>query len=150
MRLTITAFALALAATAAACTVYPSEPASPTYAADVHPIFMAHCARCHGGGGMLRKEIVDGGESTSPSGMIDCYLDRYEDRGDCTLDDAGPLPATCQQGAHTCATTFALLMKTYIHVGESNPKPMPPPPSPPLNEWELNVVDRWIVNGAPP
>jgi len=48
-RAKITAFALLLAAAGAGCTIYPAEPASPTYAKDVRPILAAHCTRCHGG-----------------------------------------------------------------------------------------------------
>ena len=50
MRATITVFALLLAAAGAGCTIYPAEPASPTFTKDVQPILVAHCARCHGGG----------------------------------------------------------------------------------------------------
>jgi hypothetical protein len=148
-RATITAFALLLAAAGAGCTVYPAEPTSPTYANDVHPIFMARCARCHGAGGMLRKELINDAES--PAGVIQCYLDNYEDRGDCTLNDAGAPPPSCQPGAHTCATAagYKIFMEMYIHLPESNPRRMPPPPSPPLNEWELKVIDRWIANPLP-
>ena len=150
-RPTITAFAFVLAAACAGCAVYPAEPTSPTFAKDVQPILAAHCTRCHGGGGgILRKEIINGVES--PSGVIQCYLDNFADRGDCTQNDAGVPSPTCQPGAQTCATSpaFRIFMEMYIHLPESNPKRMPPPPSPPLNEWELTVVDRWIVNGAPP
>jgi len=148
-RAKITAFALLLAAAGAGCTIYPAEPASPTYAKDVRPILMAHCARCHGAGDMLRKEIINGVES--PSGAIQCYLDRFEDKDDCTVNDAGAPPATCLPGAHTCATSpfFKVFLDAYIHLPESDPKRMPPPPSPPLNEWELSVVDRWMANQAP-
>ena len=148
-RAMLTTFALLLAAAGAGCTVYPAEPTSPTYAKDIHPIFMAHCARCHGAGGMLRKEIIKGVES--PPGVIQCYLDNYDDRGDCTPIDGGAPSPTCQPGAHTCATAdiYKIFLNTYIHLPESDAKRMPPPPSPPLNDWELNVVDRWIANPLP-
>jgi hypothetical protein len=154
MRAAITTFALALAAATAGCTLYPSEPAAPTFSKDVQPILAAHCTRCHGGGGMLRKEIVDGGES--PSGTIECYLDQMADRGDCTtlVDGGQPLLINCMPGAKFCATPLAgpgtSLFDLYVFKAVDTPKPMPPPPAAPLNEWEMNTLQRWVANGAPP
>lgn len=145
----ITAFALVLAATAAACTVYPAEPASPTFTKDVHPIFMAHCVRCHGAQNQLTNE-VDG----SLSGTIECYLDQMADRGDCTLVDGGVPPLSqCMPGAKFCATSIlgsSPLLEIYLFRFTQETGGMPPLPSPPLNEWEKTVVRRWIDNGAPP
>ena len=145
----ITAFALVLAATATACTVYPAEPASPTYVKDIHPIFMAHCVRCHGGGGVLTNETIDGRMETGTP--VACYLDAFEDRGDCSAVDGGaPNPALCKHGAKYCTTPVSGTNSFLYLYLFGNAARMPPLPAPELNEWELNTIRRWIDNGAPP
>ena len=153
-RTTITAFALLLVAAGAGCTVYPSEPASPTFAKDVQPILAAHCTRCHGGGGTVANE-VDG----SRTGTIECYLDQYADRGDCTPVDGGPPPSSqCRPGAKYCASPLpsppgtppTSLFDIYVFGPGAVANPMPPPPAEPLNDWEMNTLKRWAANGAPP
>jgi hypothetical protein len=152
MRSTIAAFALALAA-GAGCTVYPAEPASPTFTKDVQPILAAHCVRCHGGGGERINE-ADG----SRGGTIDCFLDQLADRGDCTtLVDGGVPPLSqCMPGAKYCATAPlspgapTTLFDFYVFQAADTVNPMPPPPAAPLNDWEMNTLKRWAAAGAPP
>jgi len=147
-RLTITAFALWLAAAGAACTTYPVEPASPTFTTDVQPILAAHCVRCHGGGDTLTNEA-----NPLHTGTLDCYLDRWEDRvGDCKVPGAGPdgglpLLAQCKPGAKYCAD--ATYFELYVFREADGENRMPPPPAAPLNDWELNTLKRWVANGAP-
>jgi hypothetical protein len=147
-----TAFALALAATAAACTLYPAEPTAPTYARDIHPIFMAHCARCHGGGGVLSNETINGKAQTGKP--VACYLDAFEDRGDCSAVDGGaPDPTLCRRGAKFCTapvTGSRSFLDIYLFEMAGTAKRMPPPPAPELNEWEMTTIRRWLDNGAPP
>ncbi len=60
--------------------------------------------------------------------------------GDCTIPDGSvAAPATCRRGANYCAA----LLGSYIR------STMPPAPAPKLNDWELDVVDRWIKNPIP-
>jgi hypothetical protein len=156
-RATITMFALLLAAAGACTTTLAPEPTSPTFAKDVQPILAAHCTRCHGGSGALVNE-VDG----SRQGIIDCYLDQYADRGDCTtpVDGGMPLPSQCMPGAKYCASPLPTppgsppsttsLFDVYVFGPAAIANPMPPPPAAPLNDWEMNTLKRWAANGAPP
>ena len=156
-RLTITTFALLLAAAGAGCTVYPAEPGAPTFTKDVQPILAAHCVRCHGGGNSLTNEA-----DASRVATIECYLDQMADRGDCTTRvDGGQVPlTTCMPGAKFCATPLppaatpgTSLFDVYVfRPADMNQEAlrMPPPPAAPLNDWEMNTLKRWVANGAPP
>lgn len=125
----------------------PEIPFAPTFEEHVRPLFMAHCVRCHGAGDMLRGDpIIDqatGEPVLNPeTGEIRrrpppnvCYLDRFQSTGtNC------PTPGQCQVGALDCAAA----------VGQRFPPPleslrMPPAPSEPLNDWEQEVILRWIA-----
>lgn len=122
----------------------PPVPAAPSYAVDVHPIFLAHCVRCHGAGGTLNAALApDGGPLPGVAGRpVLAYLGQYDDSGDCA-DGA----SDCHHGAHTVATQTQEL-QLYLHPSANFP-PMPPPPSPRLDDWELKVVDAWLANPLP-
>lgn len=107
-------------------------PASPTYATDVRPILMAHCVRCHGSNNDTLVAMPVYGHDQPP---IQCYLQRYEDAGDCTT------AATCRRGAGYCASSG--LIVAYINATVESGKRMPPPPSDPLSDWEKEVLTRW-------
>src|SRR5204863_5174623 len=77
-------FAFTFAGLTLGCT--PEVPANPTYTKDVKAILDAHCVRCHGQNDMLNSMFV--GASDHPPRT--CYLQKYEDAGDCTT------AATCQ------------------------------------------------------
>ncbi len=140
----------ALVALAAGCAPpVPSVPAAPSYAADVRPIFLAHCVRCHGAGGTLNlardpRGGADAGPLPSVAGKPAlAYLGQYADSGDC----GDPSSLTCHRGAHFVATQTSEL-KLYLHPPPNFP-PMPPPPAPRLDAWELDVVDAWLANPLP-
>ena len=143
--------ALALGALASGCG--PPVAATPSYAADVRPIFLSHCVRCHGAGpdgGMLNNPTEPTGPdaaplASDPTPVINCYLNQY-DSTNCALVDGGE-PANCHYGAHFWATTQAARLKLKLH---GSVLPMPPPPAPKLDEWEMKVVDAWIAASAPP
>src|SRR3954447_12032220 len=82
-------FAFAFAGLTLGCT--PEVPANPTYNSDVKAIFDAHCVRCHGANDMLVSMVVTGTDKPPKS----CYLQRYENGGDCSVAGA---PA-CKLGA---------------------------------------------------
>jgi hypothetical protein len=125
----------------------PPVPASPTFAADVRPIFLSHCVRCHGGGGTLNVTHVPSGPDAAllpatQAPPLNGYLDQFYDSGSCT-PVGGTLPVTCHRGAKYETTTNLHL---YLDTFKGTPTAMPPPPAPPLNDWELKVVDAWVAN----
>lgn len=139
MRLTEKTLALAALALAALATVAcaPEKPATPSYARDVAPIFEAHCTRCHTSknGGPLANP------ATGKTPLV-CRLDFYDgDPATCAPADGGAPPPACW-GAHFCATSFGGPLKSYIN-GVTDP--MPPPPSTLLNDWERDIVERWVA-----
>jgi hypothetical protein len=132
-------------AVSAAC--QPDVPFAPLFETDVKPVFMAHCVRCHGAGDMLRGEPyvnpATGQPTLDPStGMplrrlpMYCYLDRYDSVGDC------PNGADCVMGARDCVGLLETRFPPMGGVPETYR--MPPPPSEPLNEWEQEVLRRWL------
>jgi hypothetical protein len=134
------AVAIAVALLAPACG--PAKPATPSFAKDVAPIFDAHCTRCHSSHG------PDGGFLDNPvtgKTPVVCHLDFYEGSPATCAADGGVPPPACQ-GAHYCATMYKQFMSSYIN-GVSDP--MPPPPSSLMNDWERDVVERWISNPIP-
>jgi len=140
------AFGLALALGALVVGCGPPVPAVPSYEANVRPIFMSHCVRCHGAGGTLNQAYEPTGPNAAPLASdpakpIKCYLNQYEDTN-CAAGDAG-VPASCHRGAGYCAT-LSNGIGFRIHGGL--PGPMPPPPAPTLNDWEMKIVDAWILN----
>ena len=132
------AFAATLAVSAlSACS--PEVPAAPTFSKDVGPILMAHCVRCHGANDMLNMFPVPVyGAVQAP---VKCYLQRYDDEGDCTT--AGS--TTCKAGAASCAG----LIIAYTNAPVGSTLHMPPPPSDPLNDWERDVLARWFATSPP-
>ena len=136
--------AMAVAALAASCG--PPLPVSPSYEADVRPIFMAHCVRCHGAGGTLNQAHEPTGPDAAPLASdpikpLNCYLNQYADTN-CVAGDAG-VPANCHRGAQTWA---AAANGIGARLRGAPPSPMPPPPASPLNDWELKVVNAWLAN----
>jgi hypothetical protein len=140
----VAAAAAALWATAlgAGCSIEPSAPSMPTYEADVRPILMARCVRCH--------QIPQMGDPTSdllpasnPLGKDNPTLlqqpptapaqfDTYADTN-CPPADGG----TCIFGA----LSFAPSIKIYI--SDNPPLPMPPPPAPALTSYQRDTINRW-------
>ena len=129
-----------LALGAGACGSSPPGPipAMPTYSADVKPIVLQHCVRCHGAGGTLNVDPRSSLQFPPPNG----YLDHYEDQGDCTPDDAGAPPAGCKLGARSLAQT----MKAYV---ASDAYQMPPLPDPPLAARDQQIIARWADETTP-
>jgi hypothetical protein len=144
--------ATALALGGAGCTTYPSPPSQPAFDTDVLPIFEAHCNRCHGNGpdgGTLNSVGVPGKTytaATPPPMTLQPFLTQFGETCEPLSDGT---PGTCQNNAAHCrcgAYDYAIdgLIKERVH---NNPGPMMPPlPAPPLNEWELKVIDAWAAN----
>jgi hypothetical protein len=102
-------------------------PVNPGYAADVRPIFVARCVRCHGANGTLNVD-PDDPERGAPKIV---YLNQYD-----------------TVGGHVGAGTFAAQIPLYIHSDDES-KRMPPPPSSRLSDWELAVIDAWAATTPP-
>lgn len=123
--------AATMLAGAAGCTAYPSAPTDPVYETDVRPIFLAHCARCHGDGPDGGGVRTIPGASTPPGALPLACFTQY-----------GSSPA-CHFGAVADVGSF----EAYIG---SNPSiPMPPPPAPPLNSYEQAVILNWAAEATP-
>jgi hypothetical protein len=126
----------------------PATPAAPSFEADVRPIFMSHCVRCHGAGGNLNNALApvsDGGMLNPP--IVNVWLDQYVDTGMCTATSTATFP--CQFGALTWALNIEGGIEFAIHT-TGNIEAMPPPPAPRLNDWELKVVDAWVAEKPTP
>jgi hypothetical protein len=131
-------FALTFAGLTLGCS--PEVPANPTYNSDVGAIFDAHCVRCHGTDDMLISMVVTGMDIAPKS----CFLQRYENEGDCSTTTS---PPTCKLGAG--AALCYGLAGNYIALPDDAHFRMPPLPSQALNDWEQEVIKRWVAHGAP-
>jgi hypothetical protein len=132
-------FAVPFAVAAAGCGSSDAPvPTNPTYTKDVKPILDGHCIKCHGMDDMLHTMIING----YPNSPSYCYLQRYADEGDCS-NLANP---DCKMGAGNsfCQNQMA----SYVILTDPVSR-MPPAPDAPLNDWEQQVITRWVNNGGP-
>ncbi len=138
----------ALALGGVGCVAYPSPPAQPAFDTDVLPIFQAHCTRCHGNGpdgGAFNAAGVPGMtyKAAGPTRPTGPFLTQFGDTCPPLADGgAGTCFNTPQTKCICGALVWAQSIATYI--GPSSPDPMPPPPAPPLNDWEMKVVNAWV------
>jgi hypothetical protein len=106
-----------------ACTA--DAPASPSYQRDVAPILAANCLRCHGAPAL-------GGASAG------LRLDSYSDLA--VPDPRDPAAERPILGAATYAAAIALRAADPVS---------PMPPRFPLDDWQVEVLERWAAAGAP-
>lgn len=132
----------------------PAIPAMPSYATHVRPIFEANCIRCHGQGGTLNGwYAADGATISGPPSL--CYLNMYDDTGDCSIPDGGgAFDPSCRRGAKYCGTAFpddptTSLISFYLLDSSQDEGGMPPLPSAPVSERDKEVVRRWLANPMP-
>jgi hypothetical protein len=146
------AFALSLSISLAACgSSDPPAPTGPTFAADVQPIFAAHCVRCHGANGMLNDALNDDGTPSGIGTPTLCYLSMYASTGDCS--PAGVAAGACKQGAQYCATPMgdppASFIELFALTLTQEQGGMPPLPRPALSAAEKDVIREWLENPIP-
>jgi hypothetical protein len=111
-------------------------PATPSYEADVRPIFLARCVRCHGAGGTLNADL--GNVPPPPPGP---YLDHFEDRDCAPAQDGGARPDTCQLGAFSTSSIIG-----EVILASAGSLRMPLSPAPPLDDWQTAVIERWVMD----
>jgi len=147
--LLVRGLAAALALGGAGCTDYPSPPSQPAFDTDVQPIFLAHCARCHGDGpdgGAFNAASVPGvypdAGPNSPNGpFLTQFGDTCEPLSDGTRGTCANPNAVC---SHCGSLIYVNQIKQYIDPGFR--LRMPPPPAPVLNDWEFKVVNAWTAH----
>ena len=142
--------AAALALVGAGCTAYPSPPSQPAYDTDVQPILLAHCTRCHGNGpdgGALNHAGVPGVtyNAAGPPRTLGPFLTEFGDT--CTPLSDGT-PGTCTNNPTGCSRCGAAYWAPNLsaYVDPDATIPMPPPPAPQLNDWELKVIHAWVAH----
>jgi hypothetical protein len=124
----------------------PQEvPQVPTYEADIRPLVLSRCVRCHGGGGTLNGDPKYLGGFPASDGRFDLF-----DDPPCAAD-AGTTP--CHHGMFFFATDTGPLMKRQQLIDRIHHKaglpPMPPPPSPALTSTQLEIFDAWLAEDPP-
>lgn len=134
----IGAVACATGALGAGCNLEPSAVANPTYEADVRPIFMSRCVRCHGS-----PTLGDPTASPpSPAPFATARLDVFADTNCDT--DAG---TGCVRGAAYEAMQGKF--HTYLVQYAGTPLGMPPDPAPKLTSYQSDTILKWEAESPP-
>jgi hypothetical protein len=129
-------FSVAFLVWAAGCEG-PVVPVDPTWVRDVRPILQGQCFHCHGA-------------SDHPTGAWrwDVYNADGQIFRQIGMDDLSKVKGTDVFIPHN-ATTAPRLIDFIRGATAPNIVRMPPPPATPLSEWEMEVLTRWVKNGAP-
>jgi hypothetical protein len=133
--LAVLAIAFGSAAMGAGCNVEHGALDKPTYEADVQPIFMARCVRCHGSPPLQDPDAVT-------AGIVVSFVrfDRYADTNCDT--DAGTAcvhGAAWEAGRQQFMRVLALDQKTGG---------MPPSPAPALTSYQRDTILNWEAEAA--
>jgi len=138
----IGAVACVTAALSAGCNLEPGATGKPTYQADVRPIFMSRCIRCHGS-----PPIQD---PTSKLPLPVPTFMRLDVFGD-TNCDTDASAANCVHGAayEAMGKRFSTFLVTYAGMALQ----MPPAPAPRLTSYQIDTIVNWekeAANGGTP
>lgn len=126
--------ACATGALSAGCNLEPGAADKPTYEADVRPIFMSRCIRCHGSPALADPAASP--PSGSPPGNI--RFDVFADSAECGTDASAP---TCIYGAAHEATNKRFTSVLVMLKGKFGE--MPPSPSPALTSYQIDTILNW-------
>ena len=140
--LAIVTVTLSAAALSAGCNLEPSAVDKPTYEADVRPIFMARCIRCHG-----YPVLAD---PTTAIPIPPPPNERFDVYGDTNC--AGDAGVSCVHGALYVATVPPAPMDKFTNVLVTlagKPGGMPPAPAPQLTTYQRDTILKW-ANESPP
>jgi hypothetical protein len=135
------AFGLSTAALTSGCSIEPSAPGQPTYEADVRPILMARCIRCHGSPPLADPTSTSAAYKVPP--VPTRRFDVFADTSCGTPDGGGS--ACVILGAQSSAAAI----KLYINF---DPKTtgMPPAPAPPLTSYQKDTIMNWAAEMPAP
>lgn len=112
----------------------PSVPANPTWVADIRPLLVARCIRCHN---------AQGGIDPLTAKLV-------------TWGAVAPIPAAYNFDFPTITTPLNTQLNFLKMFGPKSvrgeyppglpPKRMPPPPAENLQDWEIELLDNWANN----
>jgi hypothetical protein len=114
-------------------------PPFPTYSKDIQPLMQAHCVRCHGAGGTLNTD-PDIPPDTNPQDPRSSYVGTPKNGYFTQLADVGPGKLGLM--SYSGQNPARVLMNAALPY-------MPPPPAPPLTDWEHDLLVRWLDNPRP-
>jgi hypothetical protein len=100
-------------------------PVRPSYARDIAPLMTARCTRCHSPGNPTDPDMQPIVVTAGQPGVTKAILD-----------------FTTMAGAESGCSP--VLLDTFvIKIG------MPPPPSAKLDDWSIELLQRWCANPLP-
>ncbi len=130
---------LTAGAAAMGCQIEPGAVGQPTYEADVRPILMARCIRCHGSPPL--------GDPTSKQLPIPPVATvRFDVYGDTPCADADAGAGCVVHGA-----VFETTSKNFENYLNKDQKTlgMPPAPAPPLTSYQKDTIINWENEATP-
>jgi hypothetical protein len=139
--LTAPAVTLGAALLVAGCSLEPGAASAPTYQADVLPIFMARCVRCHGDPPMGDPTSTNPTYQGPP--VASFRIDMFADTPACDPDSGVDQPP-CVFGASGMDLRTLL---AYITDGQMYR--MPPDPAPALTKYQIDTIQNWAAEKPP-
>jgi len=126
----------------AGCNLEPSATEKPTYDADVRPIFMSRCIRCHGSPPLGDPTATTLTFAPPATVRFDVFAD---------TNCGGDAGAGCVHGAAYEAQQQKFSMFLVNYAGQT--LQMPPAPAPELTSYQIDTIVSWEAaakNGGTP